>query len=568
MQVRTGRCSGQDAEAWAAHAARFDLGLGRIAHVAHDERQAQGDAGERMIAVEDNVIGVDLGHGVDRVLRQAGGDRAGRRPLELHAGLDDAFGEDFARLEEDELRVVLAEGVLGLEMKRRLETCLPSRERFLDLGEEVVAAEEEFDRLAQLVDLGALCIGQTPGEADDAGRGDFHQLIIAQWGMDPDRPMALLGGLSAAAFMRRHWQKKPLLVRAACPGALADVDRSRLFALAARDDVESRLVVRTGARWSVRPGPVARRALPALATPAWTLLVQGVDLHDDAAHRLLRRFRFIADARLDDVMCSYASDSGGVGPHVDSYDVFLLQTLGRRRWRIGRTTGARLRDAVPLKMLADFAPSEHCLLDPGDMLYLPPGWGHDGVAVGECITASIGFRAPQASDLAADMAQRIAEAARDEREGAATDRRYRDRGAAPVDRPALIPESLQRFADDALDRLLGDGAARARALGETLSEPKPGTWFERAQTPAVLAEGIALDRRTRMLYDDRFVFVNGEAYRARGRDATLMRLLADGRRLDARSVAGASLAARTLLSEWLRAGWCATPSEPFDEETT
>ena len=123
----------------------------------------------------------------------------------------------------------------------------------------------------------------------------------------------------------------------------------------ARDDVESRLVVRSRERWSVRPGPLARRSLPSLATPAWTLLVQGVDLHDERAHRLLARFRFVADARLDDVMVSYASDGGGVGPHVDSYDVFLLQIAGRRRWRVGRADAARLRDDVPLKMLADFA---------------------------------------------------------------------------------------------------------------------------------------------------------------------------------------------------------------------
>ncbi len=172
--------------------------------------------------------------------------------------------------------------------------------------------------------------------------------------MDLDRPQALLGGLPASAFMRRHWQKKPLLIRAACPDALAGFGPRELFALAARDDVESRLVVRTGERWSVRPGPLSRRALPPLATAGWTLLVQGVDLHDERAHRLLARFRFIADARLDDVMISYASDGGGVGPHVDSYDVFLLQLAGRRRWRVGRGGATRLRDDVPLKMLADF----------------------------------------------------------------------------------------------------------------------------------------------------------------------------------------------------------------------
>src|ERR1700712_5127531 len=126
-----------------------------------------------------------------------------------------------------------------------------------------------------------------------------------------------------------------------------------------------------GAGWSVRAGPVARRSLPALATREWSLLVQGVDLHDDDAHRLLARFRFIADARLDDVMVSYASDGGGVGPHVDSYDVFLLQVSGRRRWRFGRADADRLRDDVPLKMLADFAPRHEAILEPGDMLYLP-----------------------------------------------------------------------------------------------------------------------------------------------------------------------------------------------------
>jgi 50S ribosomal protein L16 3-hydroxylase len=385
--------------------------------------------------------------------------------------------------------------------------------------------------------------------------------------MEPRLPMALLGGLSAAEFMRRHWQKKPLLVRAACPRALAGVDRSRLFSLAARDDVESRLIVRTGARWSVRPGPLARRALPALATPAWTLLVQGVDLHDEQAHRLLRRFRFIADARLDDVMCSYASHGGGVGPHVDSYDVFLLQTMGRRRWRIGRVAKARLRDDVPLKMLADFTPSQEWLLGPGDMLYLPPGWAHDGVALGECITASIGFRAPLARELAADVLARLAEAARDETGSPADARRYRDGGASVADRPARIPEPLQHFAGAALERLVADPVATSRALGEVLSEPKPGTWFERGEAAAMPVPAIALSRRTRMLYDERFVFVNGESYRAAGRDATLMHRLADQRRLDARSVAAASVAARDLLAEWLSAGWCVAEPEPFDEET-
>ncbi|MDQ2928184.1 MAG: cupin domain-containing protein, partial [Pseudomonadota bacterium] len=169
--------------------------------------------------------------------------------------------------------------------------------------------------------------------------------------MDLERPMALLGGLSAADFMRRHWQRSPRLIRAAVPGALPGFDRRRVFALAAEDDVESRLIVHSGREWSVRHGPLPRRSLPPLTVPRWTLLVQGVDLHDEAVHRLRDRFRFIGDARLDDVMVSFATDGGGVGPHLDSYDVFLLQVAGRRRWRVGRTAKPAWRRDVPLKML-------------------------------------------------------------------------------------------------------------------------------------------------------------------------------------------------------------------------
>jgi 50S ribosomal protein L16 3-hydroxylase len=201
------------------------------------------------------------------------------------------------------------------------------------------------------------------------------------------------------------------------------------------------------------------------------------------------------------------------------------------------------------------------------MLYLPPGWGHDGVAVGECITTSIGFRAPGAAELAVALLERIADDVRDRADEASRvdARRYCDAGAAPVARPARIPDELAEFADAAIDRALADRALRGRALGEVLSEPKAGTWFERGKG-RLGARGLALDRGTRMLYDDRFVFINGEAIRAGGADATLMRRLADDRRLDAKSVAQASAAARALLAEWLRAGWCVQPGDRFDDD--
>ena len=200
--------------------------------------------------------------------------------------------------------------------------------------------------------------------------------------MDIDSPLPLLGGLSPASFMRRHWQKKPLLVRQAWPGVTPPIDRAALFELAGQPDVESRLLTRFAGDWRLRHGPLPRRALPPLGKPDWTLLVQGLDLHWPAARDMLDRFRFVPEARLDDLMVSYASDGGGVGPHLDSYDVFLLQVHGRRRWRIGPVHDRSLVAGLPVKILGQFVPDQDWILEPGDMLYLPPNWGHDGVAVG------------------------------------------------------------------------------------------------------------------------------------------------------------------------------------------
>lgn len=367
-----------------------------------------------------------------------------------------------------------------------------------------------------------------------------------------DAPTALLGGLSPQRFMRRHWHKTPLLVRQAMPDVAPPIDRAGLFALAARDEVESRLVRREGRQWQLRRGPFPRRALPPLSRPGWTLLVQGLDLHVDAAHALLSRFRFVPDARLDDLMVSYASDGGGVGPHIDSYDVFLLQVAGRRRWRIGRCPQPVLRDDVPLKMLARFKTEQDWTLETGDMLYLPPGWAHDGVAVGsDCMTASIGFRAPTDVELAQALLARLADAP-----GSAQARRYRDAGQPATMQPGQVPAALQAFAQDALARALASPHAVACALGEWLTEPKPQVWFEPARTQADLSRGgLAADRRTRMAYDAAHVFINGESFRAGGRDARLIRRLCDQRRLDARDVLRLSAEARGLVGEWTQAGW-------------
>ena len=384
--------------------------------------------------------------------------------------------------------------------------------------------------------------------------------------MDISQPLPLLGGLSPQLFMKRHWQKKPLLIRQAMPDFKPLLDRTELFDMAASEDAQARLVVQQPGQtpaWQLKSGPFARRSLPPLKQPGWTVLVQGVDLQHQAVHALMNQFRFVPDARLDDVMISYASDGGGVGPHFDSYDVFLLQAQGRRRWRIGRQKDRSLQPDMPLKILAHFEPEEEFVLEPGDMLYLPLLYAHDGVAIGECMTYSIGFRSPSRAELARELLQRLADDAEDA-VGVAV---YRDPTQAAVSQPAAIPAQMLEFARDALQDALKDPAALGRALGEYMTEPKANVWFpamQPASHPDRLAPGgsgakIELDRRTKMMFDAKHIFINGESLRAGGRDATLMQRLADQRYLDPTDVTRLSSEARCLLQDWQQAGWLHQP---------
>ncbi len=391
--------------------------------------------------------------------------------------------------------------------------------------------------------------------------------------MNLREPLALLGGLSPAAFMRDVWQKRPLLIRGALPlvadsGApLAPVTPAQLFELAARDDVESRLVIHgakpskgeapagkgkapAGDGWRLKHGPFTRRALPPLSQRGWTMLVQGVDLHVQAAHELLQRFRFVADARVDDLMVSYASPGGGVGAHIDSYDVFLLQVHGHRRWRVGPADDASFVDGLPVRILERFEPTEEWVLGPGDMLYVPPRWGHDGVAEDECMTCSIGFRTPMGTELARELLQRVL----DDVEAEPDEPHFRDPPRSATETPARMPAALDAFARKAVDRLLRDPSQLARALGEVMTEPKPQVWFETGLERGEGA-GLRLDRRSRMMYDERHVFINGESFTAAGRDATLMRELADARRLTAQQCHRLSAAARAVVADWVAQGW-------------
>lgn len=363
--------------------------------------------------------------------------------------------------------------------------------------------------------------------------------------------------------MRRYWQRQPVLIRNAVPVNAPIFSFARLAGLAAREDVESRLVTAFGGKWRLQHGPFAQRQLPSRARSHWTLLVQGVDLHDDAGAELLARFRFLPAARLDDLMVSYASDGGGVGPHVDSYDVFLLQAHGRRRWRIGPAHDAALVPDLALKILARFSPTQEWVLNPGDCLYLPPGIAHEGVAIGgDCVTASIGARAPAWQEFVDPWLTRLT--GRLELSG-----RYSDRGAPATRRPALLPAAYVDAALSSLGRIRPARSDAEHVLLAVLTEPPRQIVFDRPSRPLAPARfaalvrerGVRADRRTRMLYSGQRAAINGEVLRWMA-DRKLLRALADRHFLTAPSLSSASDDTMGLLHEWYLNGWLRIGGSP------
>lgn len=386
-------------------------------------------------------------------------------------------------------------------------------------------------------------------------------------------PRTLLGGMSPAQFMAEYWQKKPLLIRGALPDLVPPVPLAQLKRLSRRDDVESRLIWRESDQWCMEQGPFDD--LPRATEKEWTLLVQGVDLLDDVASDLLHQFNFMPAARLDDMMVSYATDGGGVGPHYDSYDVFLIQALGNRRWRYGAQKDLSLLPDLPLKILANFQPEFDEILEPGDILYLPPHLAHDGVAVGNCMTLSVGFKAPNAATLAQGMLEAASDqiAARSSAgqsayaspplPGPRLQNRFKDPGQQAVDTCSAIPKKLIEAACDAMKDIKFDRKLAKRYLGCWLTEPHPLAIFDPIKRSVVLATNLKsltkgswkLDRRTRMLYADNVLYVNGEVATVAAK--AVLRELANTRKLPAKRLQTSRRAQEilTCLNEWTKAGW-------------
>ena len=365
----------------------------------------------------------------------------------------------------------------------------------------------------------------------------------------------LLGGMSAPAFLRRHWQKQPLLIRGAVPGFEGLLDFGAMVELSCRDDCESRLIVRQAGGWSVEHGPFMRKRFARLPRRNWTLLVQGLECVLPAARSLLSNFAFIPYSRLDDVMVSYAPEGGGVGPHFDSYDVFLLQGPGQRRWAVSAQRDRALIQNAPLKLLEHFSPEGHCLMSPGDMLYLPPALAHDGVAVTPCFTYSIGFRAPSHQELASQFLAYL-------EDKAPVDGRYSDPHLSVQSRPALIAPAMLAQVARVLGNIAWNSDDVTEFLGRYLSEPKAHVVFapprktlsEIAFSKAARRSGVKLALGSLMLYASTMLFINGEVYKTTRAMRSALRRLADARQLPGRQISGQG-DVLGLLYRWYRAGY-------------
>jgi 50S ribosomal protein L16 3-hydroxylase len=350
--------------------------------------------------------------------------------------------------------------------------------------------------------------------------------------MNPDTPMQLLGGLTAREFLRDYWQKKPLLIRQALPNYESPISPDELAGLALEEEIESRLVIEHGQQpWELRRGPFTEDDFKDLPERDWTLLVQAVDQFIPEVAELLENFRFLPSWRIDDVMISFAAPGGGVGPHYDNYDVFLLQAHGQRRWKIGQMCDAEssVLEHADLRILAEFAETDEWVLEPGDMLYLPPRLAHYGIAEDDCMTYSVGFRAPSAAEVLTHFTDFLSQFLTNEE-------RYSDAGIAPCS----DPHQIQRDSLDRLKSLLNEHMNDERLLltwfGQFMTEPRypeliAGPELAEEDLLASLSDGAVLVRNpsSRLAWsevdDDLLLFASGQSRLLPGNLRELLKLI-------------------------------------------
>jgi 50S ribosomal protein L16 3-hydroxylase len=379
--------------------------------------------------------------------------------------------------------------------------------------------------------------------------------------MNRNQALRLLNDLTPAQFLAEYWQKKPLLIKNAIPGFTGLLTPEELAGLACEEEVQSRIVQKKGGTWLLKNGPFSEKDFSKLPDQDWTLLVQSVNHFLPEATELLQQFDFIPHARLDDLMVSYAPEGGGVGPHFDSYDVFLLQGQGKRLWRISEQTDLSLVDGAPLRILKQFDTAQEWLLEAGDMLYLPPQIAHWGIAVSDggedCMTYSIGFRAPKHQELASEflgfMQDRLSQNLI-QLEGI-----YQDADLSLQTHPAEITTDMIAKVSANLTKIQWSDKVVGQFLGCYLSEPKTHIVFEPNKKMAMKSfkdkltkADLALDLKSQMLFLNDTFFMNGEAVQVATEHATALKTLADTRHLET-SVVDERLAQQ--LYDWYIAGY-------------
>jgi len=332
--------------------------------------------------------------------------------------------------------------------------------------------------------------------------------------MAKNQALTLLGGLTPSEFLAEYWQKKPLLIKNALPDFTGLLNPDDLAGLACEEDVQSRIAQIKGGKWLVKNGPFDEAVFSKLPNKDWTLLVQSVNHYLPEAADLLAQFNFIPHARLDDLMVSYAPDGGGIGAHVDSYDVFLLQGSGRRNWKISAQHDLSLIEDAPLKILKNFKPEQEWILEAGDMLYLPPQIAHLGTAVGEdCMTYSIGFRAPKEQELMHEFLSYL----QDDLTLKNTQNLYSDPDLQLQKHPAEIGDAMINQVSAMLQKITWDKKTVADFLGKYLTEPKPDVFFEPESALSkkqflvhLQQKTLRLDLKSQLIFTNDVFYLNGE----------------------------------------------------------
>jgi 50S ribosomal protein L16 3-hydroxylase len=346
------------------------------------------------------------------------------------------------------------------------------------------------------------------------------------------KSLTLLGGLSVNAFLRDYWQKKPLLIRQAMPHFNGLLNLQQLITHACDQDAQARVVTQRRGQWQLHQAPFEPEDFNNFGKTKWTVLLQGLNHYLPEGTELLKLFNFVPHARLDDLMVSYAPKGGGVGPHFDPYDVFLLQGMGHRRWQITTQADRTLIEGAPLRILKDFKVEQEWVLAPGDMLYLPPQCGHNGIAEDDCMTYSIGFRTPAYQELAEQFLVYL-------QDRVCVDGIYSDPDLKTQSHPSEIGAAMLHQVAEAIAHVKWGKREIAGFLGCYLSEPKPHIFFNPPEKPLSRARfqqklkthGIELDLKTQMLCHEGTVFVNGESHTV-GKDAyATLRAIADARQL-------------------------------------